>query len=171
MKELQSLVTRSVATNAAPVENLTVELGSLAKAQQQQLESFVDDLKSLLGERGATGAHPSVKSAPDGASLGTSREVLSAVRDHQRFLTKEMQDIKEVIAAKKGIDLGSGESIVYVREDLERALDRTEQNMEWKMKINSIVTAAFMYTAFALTIPLIYYLYGQKWFFFSKSHQ
>ncbi|OQV24372.1 putative Coiled-coil domain-containing protein 51 [Hypsibius exemplaris] len=160
MKELQSLVTRSVATNAAPVENLTVELGSLAKAQQHQLETFVGDLKTLLGEQSSSGLTASFKQYDEADS--SSKEVLSAVKEHQLYLTKEMQAIKDFIAAKKGIDASSGDAIVYVKEDLERALGRTEQNMEWKMKINSIVTAAFMYTAFALTVPLIYYLYGQK---------
>lgn len=184
MTELQSLVTRSVATNAAPVENLQAEVGGLAKAQQQQLETFVADLKLLLGEQYTASA---LRGASDTGFTG-SREVMSAVKEHQLFLAKEMQGIKEIIAARKGVDLAGGEAIVYVREDLERALDKTEQNMEWKMKINSIVTvseleysykkkikvtihphtsnvllqAAFMYTAFALTVPLIYYLYGPK---------
>lgn len=160
MKELQALVVNSAASSAAPVENVAAELSSLAKVQHHQLESFIGDLKCLLGEQ--------EKSALEGEphvlhGLETSGDILQAFKEQRLILLKEMQTVKELISTRKSV-LGTTDSngIIYVKNDLEEALVRTEQNMEWKMKINSIVTAAFLYTAFALSVPVVYYLFGQK---------
>lgn len=51
--------------------------------------------------------------------------------------------------------------IVYVRDDVEEVLTRAQESIEWRLKLNSVVTAAFVYTAFVLTLPpLLYFLAG-----------
>ncbi|XP_055338034.1 mitochondrial potassium channel-like [Paramacrobiotus metropolitanus] len=160
MRELQSLVTRSAAGSAVPVENIAGELSALAKTQHQQLESFIGDLKTLLGEQGHAPEGQVTVPTVDGSL--PSKDVLQLLTEQRFVLLKEMQTVKDLVAARKNLSPSSAEAIVYVKNDLAEALERTEQSMEWKMKINSIVTAAFLYTAFALSVPVIYYLFGQK---------
>ncbi|GAU93549.1 hypothetical protein RvY_05475 [Ramazzottius varieornatus] len=159
MRELQFMLAQST-SSAAPVENMVSEFSSLAKTQNQHLETFLKDLSSILGEssNNADGQNDKTKTFP-AVNTFSAKEL----REHQSSLIKEMQTIKDLVASRTAsVSPGSTEhvSVIYVKEDLRQALHESEQNMEWKMKINSIVVAAFAYTAFALTLPVLYYFFG-----------
>ena len=162
MRELQSMIAQS-ASSVAPVENAVSEFSSLAKTQNQQLESFLRDLGSMLGESSNSEEKSDKIKSSQPAESFSAREMSRAIKEHQSSLIKEMQIIKNLVASRTtSVSPGSSEpvSVIYVKDDLEKALSQSEQNMEWKMKINSIVIAAFAYTAFALTLPVLYYFFG-----------
>lgn len=139
----------------------------MVSSQQAQVSAFVADLKNLTSSGNnrhrlqlvdATAA----LALPDSQTLVDQwSELQKSISEQDTRVTKEMAELKRLIAAQNGYKMeGDGKTVVYVGPELQPMLDRTEQNLEWKMKINSLATVASLYALFAITFPILYSLFG-----------
>ncbi len=166
MRELRGLVKESTA-GGVEIKAVVAKMSETMKTQHNQLQKFVKDLTGLLGplgmipESGLKNLSP-VKSS---VSMDTSPEqfqsetqaILDTVGKQGETLSKEMNHIKSLLAASK-IDESEGK-IIYVGPEMEAMLEKTESNLEAKMKLNGLWTVAFIYGAFALTLPVLYSIF------------
>lgn len=138
----------------------------MVSSQQAQVGAFVADLKNLtagnnrqrlqLVDATTTLALPDSKTLVDQWS-----ELEKSISEQENRMTKDMTDLKRLIAAQNGYKMeGDEKTVVYVGPELQPMLDRTEQNLEWKMKINSLATVVSIYALFAITVPILYSLFG-----------
>lgn len=82
--------------------------------------------------------------------------ILAALKDQDEKLENEMKEIKQLIAVEHGYSMKGDGDIVYVGPKMEQLLDQTEKNLEWKIKINTLVNVVLIYSALAITIPILY---------------
>lgn len=52
-------------------------------------------------------------------------------------------------------------TVVYVGDEMELLLKKTEENIESKMKLQTLVTVVLAYGIVALTLPLLYLWYNK----------
>lgn len=85
--------------------------------------------------------------------------ILSALKEQDEKLENEMKEIKQIIAVEHGYSMSGDGSVVYIGPQMEQLLDQTEKNLEWKIKINTLVNVVLLYSALAITIPIIYAIF------------
>ncbi|XP_067133843.1 mitochondrial potassium channel-like [Centruroides vittatus] len=168
MKELRGLV--SEASDQNKLHLLVNDLTNVMKTQHRQIVDFVSDLKKSLILQG--NLHE-VKGKINNSSMLTdvelpyekletqTDEILSLIQKQEKMMAQEMKEVKVLVnslrASKPEIDNKSDDiPAIYVGNDVERLLKDAEKNLEFKMKINSLATVAFIYGAFAITLPIIF---------------
>lgn len=139
----------------------------MVSSQQTQVSAFLADLKSLTS--GGNNRHrlqlvdsTTTLALPDSKALVDQwAELQKTIVEQEKHVTEEMTDLKRLIAAQNGYKMeGDGHTVVYVGPELVSMLDRTERNLEWKMKINSVATVASLYALFAITFPILCSFFG-----------
>lgn len=154
MKELRGIVTESSAS-VPKVEEMVAKV----QAQQGQMTVFVGEVKNLLG-----GDHHVKKDGDRLPSAGG--EIMAMIRKQDENLANDMRDIKAMISSQRLIagaeDTKEGNAgvVVYMGRDVERMVKDAQNNLEWKIKINSLATVAMIYGAFAVAVPVLYALIG-----------
>lgn len=89
------------------------------------------------------------------ANHGTSYEKLvSSMEEQNAILSKEMDELKKIIAVDRYKD-GDSKDVVYVGSDMQLLLNRTEKNLESKMKLQTLLSVVFIYAAAVVTVPLV----------------
>lgn len=154
LKELEGMVADS---GGGQLQNLIIELSSSLKSQYNVMQSFVDDLKSILKSQ-AAGTTLLFDSQPiGGAELeAKTREILDTVDRQEEKVAKDMKEIKALIAAraKKDTDV----QVVYVAPEVQELIEETQEDIEWKIKLHSLATVVLIYGSIALTIPILFNL-------------
>ena len=163
MRELRGIVTEST-EGGIETRGLVTQLSDTMKHQHNQVQSFIADLRNLVGTSGAvseTAVMPvngSVSAtAPAGQVETHTKDIMQMIKQQDSTIKTEMSEIKDILASTKVTD--SDGNIVYVGPIMENILGNTERNLEWKMKLNSLWTVTFIYGAFALTIPVLYNIF------------
>lgn len=85
-----------------------------------------------------------------------SAEIISAIKEQDQRMEKEMKEIKAMVATERGYSMKHDGSIVYVGPEMVNLLDQTEKNIEMKMKVNTLIAVVAVYGALAITLPLLY---------------
>ncbi|XP_067683056.1 mitochondrial potassium channel-like [Haliotis asinina] len=154
MREMKGIVHTSVSSNEE-LKDLSLQLCSAIRTQFDTFDSFLADLKSAIDKKGASTVRASLP-APV-ANKHTLHEqtdkILETLVKQELFLNAEIKDIKKILGLTRKDEEGA--SVVYVGPEVKTLLQTTEDNLEWKMKMNSLATATFIYGALALTIPII----------------
>ena len=156
MKELRGIVETSADTGQE-MKKLTVELCSAVKTQFSKMEGFLSDLRSSVGHQ-STPTYPRetvmLSDVVSGRDLHDQTEkILEGIRKQEASLDEEIRDIKKLLGLQRAKT--SDMNVVYVGPDMEDMLQRTEDNLEWKMKMNALASATLIYGALALTLPVI----------------
>lgn len=100
------------------------------------------------------------------AAPGTVASVHRLLTELVARTQRQQTQMDQLLANERGqIISSSAESISrehaeVVREEVAEALRNAQQNLEWRLKVNSIVSAAFLYTAVVLTLPVVLYFFG-----------
>lgn len=158
LKELRGMVKSA---NNGRLEELIIDTSETLKSQYNTMQGFVGELKSLL-------IHPTAKSSlfllPSGSEVSYSpqleariHQVLEVIRQQEGTVTAEMNDIKALIVAERNKD--SDVNMIYVGPEVQNILQETEDDLEWRIKMNSLGTVVFIYGAFALTLPVLYNIF------------
>lgn len=156
MRELRSLVTES--NDTAKMNSVIQELSDTIQTQHSHVRSFVSDLREIfqLGKvEFVEGNAESQQLLSSGTGIQQSAEILSAIERQNSTLAQEMNEVKQLIAVDRGYQVGQEGTIVYVGPEMTSLLDRTERNLEWKMKISTLVNVVMVYGALAIAIPII----------------
>lgn len=165
MREIRGIVTESAA-GGVELKGIVAQLSDSMKNQHNQIQGFVADLKSLVGVGGVV-ASASKSAGPVETVVGTdssaeviqaqTKEIMAIVKRQDEALEQDMKDIKKLLGTSRASDVEG--NIIYIGPEIEQLLEKTESNLEWKIKMNGIWTAAFLYGAFAITLPLLYALF------------
>ena len=162
MRELRGIVSESVSGNQE-MNSLVSKLSTTMTSQHNQIQTFISDLKSFLPSGGVVGAQTkpitpiketSLVAATQSHIAEQTKGILALVTRQEQVLEREMSDMKQLLAASgaKSVD----GNVVYVGPDMGELLGDTQQNLEWRMKMNALWTVTFVYGAFALTLPILY---------------
>jgi predicted transcriptional regulator len=92
---------------------------------------------------------------------GKTEQILRAIKDQDKKLDKELEQLKRLIAVDHGhaTEEAGGPSVIYVGPDMESLLDQTERNLESKMKLQTVMNVVLVYAALAVTVPVLYAIF------------
>jgi hypothetical protein len=163
MKELRGIVTDATDMNQVYREK-TVDLGMTINEQYGKIFQLLMDLRSEKGIVTDTSKKDNVKGkavAPVIEKDAKLEEILAAVKQHGEFFDREMKNISHALANRTFKHSENSEpNVVYVAPDIEAMLKDTEQNIEWKMKMQALGTVTLIYAAAAISVPILYKLFG-----------
>ncbi|CAI5449442.1 unnamed protein product [Caenorhabditis angaria] len=134
------------------------QMSEMAKAigdQNEQVAVFLTDIRKALqleakNERAVGKSNVS--------QVHDSEKLLSAIQEENAKLLREMKELSRLAKLEAALE-GDPSSAVYVGSDLEKLLDQTEKNLESKMKLQTLLTVVFIYTAVAVTAPWLYAIF------------
>ncbi|CAH1782609.1 unnamed protein product, partial [Owenia fusiformis] len=157
MRELRGMIKESTA-GGVDLKNIVAQLSDTMKNQHHQITGFVGDLKSLLLTDLSAKIEdlPQIDTAEQTIKIDT-KKLLDTVGRNNEEIANEMKDIKKLVAMHSAEQ--SENNVIYIGPEVEGLLKNTESNLEWKMKMNSLWTATFLYGAFALTLPVLYQIF------------
>ncbi|CAN8018091.1 unnamed protein product [Ixodes persulcatus] len=163
LNQLRDLVERS--SSQPEMQRLVFNLSDEFRRHRDQILEFVDDVRRMLGASPVTAVQQGfsrveAKTKPAESELEYEiREVVTLVKSQRELFEKETKEIKALLAAQRVLQGSDGEEInvaaVYIGEDVRDIVADSQHQLEWKMKINSLATVAFVYGALAVTVPLL----------------
>lgn len=165
MRELRGLVKDS-AEGGLEMKALVSQLSDTMRNQHNQVQSFVVDLKTLVGTGVLVGAQQKAPerikdSVPTDLSSAEMKahtaQIVDKIKQQDEQMSRDMADIRKILATSKASQQEG--SVVYVGPEVENLLESTEKNLEWKMKMNALWSVTLIYGAFALTIPVLYNIF------------
>ena len=165
MQELRSLVKDS-AQGGVEMKGLVTQLSDTMRNQHNQVQSFVADLKTLIGSGAFAGGLQKAPEAirasekadlSDAALKAHTTQILNRIMEQDEMMSRDMADIRKILATTKAAE--QDDSVVYVGPEVGQLLESTEKNLEWKMKMNALWTTTLIYGAFALTLPVLYAIF------------
>ncbi|XP_074646285.1 mitochondrial potassium channel-like [Tubulanus polymorphus] len=138
------------------------KLGKTVERQHDEIESILVDFKNNAGIVGL-----STRGKPDESvtvKLGdSSNDVSQLLQNQDKHLKKQIAEIKQIVlssaaagAAGAATDSSIDSRVVYIGPQIHDMLNDTEKNLEYKIKINSLATVAFVYGALAVAVPILY---------------
>ncbi|GMT24204.1 hypothetical protein PFISCL1PPCAC_15501 [Pristionchus fissidentatus] len=86
-------------------------------------------------------------------------KVLELVREENTRLLNEIRNVTRQMKMDRAME--DHESVVYVGSHMERLLDQTEKNIESKMKLQTLISVVFLYSALGLTVPILWALFSR----------
>lgn len=95
----------------------------------------------------------------DWVSPQQSQAIKAALESHDNKLGSDMQEIKKLIAFERGYKFKNDGDIVYVGPEMRSLLDKTEKNLETKLRMTSLIGVVLVYGALSLTVPVLYVLF------------
>lgn len=167
MHELKTLVKES-ATGGFELKGIVGQLSESMKMQHDQMHSFISEVKSIDNTaNGFSEDLQRLKRVPDKlsqlpAEFGTSleaqtKQIIEFVKEQDEVLEVEIKEIKKLLAV--GSDHDRDKAVVYVGPEIEKLLEKTESNLEWKMKTNAALMSAFVYGACILSLSVLYNIF------------
>lgn len=173
MRELRSIVTDAT-TDGEKQRVVTGKLMDTLKGQVSSIESFVYELKQAILAKNST------LSSSDGEPLFQSRlleatpannnlskleeqtdRLLLSVKSQDEFLNAELESIKKLLLGQNPSD-ANNQNVIYVGPEINELFDNVNRRLEQKLKLNSLVTVTVVYSAFALTLPVLYAIFGRN---------
>uniref|UniRef100_F1L6Z9 Coiled-coil domain-containing protein 51 n=1 Tax=Ascaris suum TaxID=6253 RepID=F1L6Z9_ASCSU len=140
---------KEIVPTAAQLTPMLDKIGALVDKQHDQVASFIGDVRELMHFKGTDKLE--VQPRVDSASL---ERIVSSMNEQRMSLSKEMDELKRLIAVDRALEADNA-GIVYVGSDMEMLLNRTERNLEAKMKLQTLLLVVLVYTAIGLSMPIL----------------
>lgn len=164
LNQLRDLVERS--SSQPEMQRLVFSLSEEFRRHRDQILEFVEDVRRMLGASSVPLVQQQSSSVVEAKTKPTSseleyemREVVTLVKSQRELFERETKEIKALLAAQRALEGSDGEGVnvaaVYIGEDVRDIVADSQRQLEWKMKINSLATVAFVYGALAVTVPLV----------------
>ncbi|XP_045165300.2 mitochondrial potassium channel-like [Mercenaria mercenaria] len=160
MKELRGIVTDATEMNQVYREK-TMDMGMTINEQYGKIYQFLVDIRSATG----IALDSSQKGSVRGKELplvlekdAKLEEVLAALKRQEELFDKEIKNIGHALANRNANNAEG--NVVYVGPEMEVMLKDTENNLAWKMKMQSLGTVTLIYAVAAVSIPVLYKLFG-----------
>lgn len=87
--------------------------------------------------------------------------MVSAVLVQNAEIVRQLEELKRLTALDQALDKDPN-TIVYVGDDMELLLKRTEENIESKIKIQTLAMVVGTYGVIILALPLLYLWYNKN---------
>ena len=113
----------------------------------------------LTGVHDVTPAGKTAAVTPLGANVDT---ILSAIHEQEAHIDTEMEQLKRLIAVEHGYKAEQRHdgTIVYVGPDVSEMLRATAADLEWRMKLQTLLQVVAVYAGLAILVPVAYVLFG-----------
>ncbi|VDK52388.1 unnamed protein product [Anisakis simplex] len=147
--ELRMRRIKELVPTAAQLSPMLDKIAAVVDRQHEQVASFIGDVRELMHFKGSEKLE--LESKVDSASAD---RIVQSMNEQQKSLSKEMDELKRLIAVDRSLDADAS-SVVYVGSDMEVLLSQTEQNIESKMKLQTLLNVVLVYAAIVLSIPLV----------------
>lgn len=159
MKELRGIVTDATEMNQVYREK-AVDLTTTINEQYGQIYQLLVDVRSATGITSDSSPRMSekFKDKPVLDKDAKLDEVIAVLKHQEDMFGKEIKNIGHALA-QRNLDTSEG-NIVYVGPEVTTLLKDTEKNLEWKMKVQSLGTVTLIYAIAAVSIPVLYKLFG-----------
>jgi len=163
IRELYDIVQQG--SEPGRVQTVMNQLSDVVRTQQQQVATFVADLKAMLNNSRSqwnSAIMTTLANRPPSEMEPWpqhSAQIITAIKEQDKKMGNEMQEIKKMIAAEHGYSMKQDGTIVYVGPEMQALLDQTEKNLDVKLKVNTLVAVVAIYGALALTLPLLYAIF------------
>jgi hypothetical protein len=166
MKEMRSIVGRA-SENSEDLRKLSIQLCDSVRNQSQKMDGLLVDLHTTLakGDESPKAAAPLDKirfsATADDIHKQTER-ILGALKSQEQNFDAEIREIRNLLGIEHSQKYGGGEGemVVYVGPEMKSMMLETEQNLERKIKYSALASATFVYTALALTLPIVFSYFG-----------
>uniref|UniRef100_A0AC34FCH3 Coiled-coil domain-containing protein 51 n=1 Tax=Panagrolaimus sp. ES5 TaxID=591445 RepID=A0AC34FCH3_9BILA len=148
--ELRMRHIRDMLPTSQEVRPLLQKITDLIHQEQQQVTQFVADMKEVLRLDSPELAKLNIRKADGG-----EREVVNVIKDQYNGLTNQLKELKRLVALEQALNADPN-AVVYVGDDMEDLLKKTEKNLESKMKLQTLVTVVLAYAVIGVSAPLLY---------------
>uniref|UniRef100_A0A915PEJ4 Uncharacterized protein n=1 Tax=Setaria digitata TaxID=48799 RepID=A0A915PEJ4_9BILA len=133
---------------------LVKKMTALVEKQQNEVATFIMDVREAMNLKAAE--EVAIVTPNKGiADNMLSETIVNLLQEQNKVLTKELDAIKRLIAIELNLK-AEIPNVVYIGNDMEDLLSKSEKNIESKMKLQTLVEVVFLYTLIAVSLPLIY---------------
>ncbi|VIO87060.1 Uncharacterized protein BM_BM7395 [Brugia malayi] len=149
MRKMKELV-----PDSALLTPLVKKMTALVEKQQNEVAAFITDIREAMHLKAAEGM-AIVISNKDVTGNVLSETIVNLLQEQNTVLTRELDAIKRLIAIELNLKAETP-NVVYIGNDMEDLLNKSEKNIESKMKLQTLIEVVFLYTLIAVSLPLIY---------------
>ena len=177
MRELRSIVTEAT-SDGEKQRVITETLMDTLKGQITSTEAAVSELKQVVLSKtspvpSSDSEHLSVSSISEVTPINIdlskleerTEKLLLSVKNQDEFLKTELESIKMLILgqnSKKDDEGNNNQNIIYIGPEINELFNNVNKRLEQKLKLNSLITVTVVYSAFALTLPVLYAIFGRN---------
>jgi chromosome segregation ATPase len=138
------------------VRTLFDEIAQIMHSEQKQITEFITEMKTIFRLDSPKLGELKLKE-PD----GPIQNYLSEIKKQNAEIAKQLEELKRLTALDQALDKDPN-TVVYVGDDMELLLKKTEENIESKMKLQTLLTVVVAYGVVALTLPLLYIWFNRE---------
>ncbi|KAL3982466.1 Exocyst complex component Sec3 family protein [Acanthocheilonema viteae] len=149
MRKMKELI-----PDSALLTPLIKKMTALFEKQQNEVAAFITDIREAMHLK-----------APEGIAITTQNKgvtdnvlsdtIVNLLQEQNKVLRKELDAVKRLIAIELNLKAETP-NVVYIGNDMEELLSKSEKNIESKMKLQTLVEVVFLYTLVVVSLPLIY---------------
>ncbi|CAI4225917.1 unnamed protein product [Auanema sp. JU1783] len=135
----------------------SAKMGELARVIDEQnntVTGFIEEMKSAL-KLDTLHVEAPKKVLLSDEDMG---KVLGAIKEENARLSSQMAELTRLARLEAALDADPN-AVVYVGSEMEHLLEQTERNIESKMKLQTLLSVVFLYTALGVTVPLIFAMF------------
>uniref|UniRef100_A0A914I9K6 Coiled-coil domain-containing protein 51 n=1 Tax=Globodera rostochiensis TaxID=31243 RepID=A0A914I9K6_GLORO len=137
------------------------EMAKIAREGQENVVDFLEDLKNSLS-----------LDSPKLSNLAEKREIelgeemdvkksIDDLKEQNDQMLDRMGELKRLIHLERSLsDAEGGRAVAYIGDDMAAMLHQTEQNIEARLKLQTLVAVVGFYAALVITLPLIYFYFS-----------
>ncbi|GMR48092.1 hypothetical protein PMAYCL1PPCAC_18287, partial [Pristionchus mayeri] len=89
----------------------------------------------------------------------TNEKALELIRQENCRLVEEIGEFMKKMKMKRAME--DDDSVVYVGSEMEKLLEQTEKKIESKMKLQTLLSVVFLYSALGLSVPVLWALFSR----------
>ncbi|CAD5218854.1 unnamed protein product [Bursaphelenchus okinawaensis] len=151
--ELRMRKFREMLPTSSEVRPLLEEIASITHKEQTQIGNFINELKRVFELQSPKLTEVKIEK-PD----GNLEEFVKIIKDQNSQLNSQLVELKRLLSLNKALDADPN-AVVYVGDEMELLLKKTEENIESKMKLQTLLIVVLAYGIVGVAAPLLYLWY------------
>ncbi|KAI6180815.1 hypothetical protein M3Y98_00761900 [Aphelenchoides besseyi] len=144
---------RAMIPQSQDVRDVFNEIAQIMHKEQTQITEFIGEMKRIFRLDSPKLATVELKE-PNGQIDSTLKDI----KKQNAEITKQLQELKRLTALDQSLS-SDPNAVVYVGDDMEVLLRRTEENIESKMKLQTLVIVVLAYGIVGVAAPILYLWY------------
>jgi phosphatidate phosphatase PAH1 len=150
--ELRMRHIRQMIPMSQEVRPVLDELKQQVQKGHEQVGQFVTDVKDILRLDSPKLQPLAVKNVEGEKNLEL---VVNSVKEQNSLIRQQLDELKRLLSLEQTLNADPN-AVVYVGDDMELLLQKTEKNIESKMKLQTLLTVVLAYAVIGVTGPLLY---------------
>ncbi|CAD5225587.1 unnamed protein product [Bursaphelenchus xylophilus] len=151
--ELRMRKFRDMLPTSSEVRPLLEEIAQITHKEQTQISAFIGELKKVFELDS-----PKLGNVKLEKPEGDVDRFVKIIKDQNAELTSQMAELKRLLALNRALEADPN-AVVYVGDEMELLLKKTEENIESKMKLQTLLIVVLAYGIVGVAAPLLYLWY------------